>query len=571
MKIRAKMLVMTLVLSLALIFSSVFISGNIYSSSIRSRTLSNSQFAAEGMSRELKNVDASEFFKYYLENIQQIYKNNREEIEKYSFSKDISPTDKSLFFTELTADLFPPLNQLGLSYEKAWFMNNYRFMLQNLDLVAKTDNMQEVQVFYYDQETDRLVYLLDTNSEQSLSYHFPASVGTVTDEFFKNTLKDQKPSAYIVGNLCLSSAPIYSTNDELIGYIQFTRMVDDLKESQQSFVWTILLILMISTLILSLLYLLAMDRLVVRNIKKLTVSAEDFTDQLESSEELHKVRTDIVAGDEVGILSSKMELMQDKIMEYISELENKTAQEQRMRAELDLASRIQTESLPAREFNRGNIRLSALIHPAKEVGGDLYDYLMLDDDHLFFVIADVSGKGVPAALFMMRGEEMIRTKIQTRRPIGEVAREVNDSLCERNAEGLFITAFMAVLEISTGHLIYVRAGHEQPFLEHNGEISKISEEPNVVLGLFEDMDFEEGTLELVPGDRLLMYTDGLNEGINSSFEEFGYDRIKDEMAAHHQPVLDRMYESLCTFADGTDQFDDVTMLLLEVNRDENQN
>ena len=110
MKIRAKMLVMTLVLSLALIFSSVFISGNIYSSSIRSRTLSNSQFAAEGMSRELKNVDASEFFKYYLENIQQIYKNNREEIEKYSFSKDISPTDKSLFFTELTADLFPPLN-----------------------------------------------------------------------------------------------------------------------------------------------------------------------------------------------------------------------------------------------------------------------------------------------------------------------------------------------------------------------------------------------------------------------------------------------------------------------------
>ena len=244
---------------------------------------------------------------------------------------------------------------------------------------------------------------------------------------------------------------------------------------------------------------------------------------------------------------------------------------ERITAELSLATRIQANSLP-KVFppfpDRKEFDLYASMTPAKEVGGDLYDFFLIDDDHLCLVIGDVSGKGIPAALFMMVASSLIYHAAMKETSPAKVLTLVNEQICSRNPEEMFVTVWLAVLEISTGKLTATSAGHEYPALKKAGESFELFKDRHgVAVGAMDGVRYREYTIDLEPGAKIFVYTDGVAEATNSSEELFGTDRM---IAALHngengtpQDVLRAVKAGVDEFVGKAPQFDDLTMLCLE--------
>ena len=245
-----------------------------------------------------------------------------------------------------------------------------------------------------------------------------------------------------------------------------------------------------------------------------------------------------------------------------------SAEKHRIESELNVATQIQTSMLPINFPQREEVELYASMSPAREVGGDFYDFFMVDDRHLAIVMADVSGKGVPAALFMVIGKTLIKDHSNPGRDLGEVFSRVNNLLCESNSEGLFITAFEGVLDLVTGEFNYVNAGHEMPMISRGGaafEAHKIR--PGFVLAGMEDIRYRAGSLTLEPGDKLFQYTDGVTEATNASNELYGMQRLTSVLSANAklsaQELLPAVRADIDRFVGDAPQFDDITMLCLE--------
>lgn len=244
---------------------------------------------------------------------------------------------------------------------------------------------------------------------------------------------------------------------------------------------------------------------------------------------------------------------------------------QRISAELNVATNIQADMLPCifPAFpERPEFDIYASMTPAKEVGGDFYDFFMVDERHLAVVIADVSGKGVPAALFMVIGKTLIKDHTRPGVDLGEVFSEVNNLLCESNREGLFITAFEGVLDIMTGEFNFVNAGHEMPFIARSGkpyEPYKLS--PDFVLAGMEDTPYHGGSLKLACGDKIFQYTDGVTEATNAAHELYGMQRLSDVLTKNTDKspseLLPVVKADIDAFVDDAPQFDDITMLCVE--------
>ncbi len=243
-------------------------------------------------------------------------------------------------------------------------------------------------------------------------------------------------------------------------------------------------------------------------------------------------------------------------------------------SELMVASKIQENSLPSifPPFpDRPEIDIYASMTPAKEVGGDFYDFFMIDRDHLAIVIADVSGKGIPAALFMMVAKTLIKnqTMMGTIDP-GEIFEKVNDQLCEGNRAEMFVTAFLGILSLSTGTLSYCNAGHEYPALKRTDGVFEIIRERHFPpLATMEDLAYRSKELLLNPGDILFVYTDGVTEATNSHKELFGLERMLDALnkATVGVPeVIDVcVRQDIMAFVGDAEQFDDITMLSFKYN------
>ena len=241
---------------------------------------------------------------------------------------------------------------------------------------------------------------------------------------------------------------------------------------------------------------------------------------------------------------------------------------QQIESELNVATHIQTSMLPSVFPVRDEIEIFASMTPAKEVGGDFYDFFMVDERHLAIVMADVSGKGVPAALFMVIGKTLVKDHTQPDRDLGEVFSEVNELLCESNSEGLFITAFEGVLNLVTGEFNFVNAGHEMPFIAKKGcgfEAHKIR--AGFVLAGMEGMRYRAGSLTLEPGDKLFQYTDGVTEATSADKELYGIERLHKVLCenAGKPPceILPAVKADIDAFVGEAPQFDDITMLCLE--------
>jgi sigma-B regulation protein RsbU (phosphoserine phosphatase) len=210
--------------------------------------------------------------------------------------------------------------------------------------------------------------------------------------------------------------------------------------------------------------------------------------------------------------------------------------------------------------------LFGTMDPAKEVGGDLFDYLLLDDDHLMIVVGDVSGKGVPAALFMVIAKTLLETHSVQRLSPAEIFTTTNNELCKGNETGLFVTCWLGIVTLSTGELRFVNAGHPYPVLYHKGEFTFVKTKPNFVLGGMEGLKYIEHTITLEKGDRLLVYTDGVTEATNASEELFGDDRLMEAMKGTEKltapETCKAVRKSIDAFAGDAEQFDDITMLQL---------
>lgn len=282
-------------------------------------------------------------------------------------------------------------------------------------------------------------------------------------------------------------------------------------------------------------------------------------------------RTQVETNDEIGTLAVSFNNMADSLQKYIKDLTEVTAKEQRIAGELAIATNIQASMLPKNfdEINGGNneFDLYATMTPAKEVGGDFYDFFLVDDDHLALVMADVSGKGVPAALFMMISKMLIKNKAEMGGTPGEILAYANDKLCEGNDAEYFVTVWIAIIEISTGKGIAANAGHEHPAIRRaNGQWELVKYRHSPAVATMEGLSFKDHEFELNPGDSLYVYTDGVAEATDKDDEQFGTDRmlaaLNSKANATPEEILTSVKEGMDAFVGDAEQFDDITMLAL---------
>ncbi|MCD4824192.1 MAG: SpoIIE family protein phosphatase [Phycisphaerae bacterium] len=274
--------------------------------------------------------------------------------------------------------------------------------------------------------------------------------------------------------------------------------------------------------------------------------------------------------DEAGSLTESFRYMKNSLKKYIEELTKITSEKERIESELKIARRIQMGILPkiAPPFTEGKeFKIYAAMKPAREVGGDLYDFYFLDDKHLSFVIGDVSGKGVPAALFMVMAMTFIKSTAKIIKEPEEILSQVNKALMHDNASCMFVTVFFGILNIETGQIYYSNAGHNMPLVLRKGKDPEFLEsDTGCALGAFEGVTFKKGKLDLAPGEALYMYTDGVTEAMNRDNEEFSEESLKEKLRSHKDDSIKKMVEGtfrgIESFSQGTPQSDDITVLVL---------
>ena len=274
--------------------------------------------------------------------------------------------------------------------------------------------------------------------------------------------------------------------------------------------------------------------------------------------------------DELATLAQSVHRMEMDIKKHIEDLSRVTSEKERIETELGVASRIQIAMLPRVTFpDRNDFDLFATMTPAKEVGGDLYDYILVDDDHLLLVVGDVSGKGIPAALFMVVVKTLIHGYAEQKMSPSKIFETTNDLICKGNSLGYFVTCWLGVLTLSTGELRFVNAGHNPPVLIHGNETSFLATKPNFVLCGMENQKYREHVVNLVAGDCLFLYTDGVTEANNERHELFGDKRLIQLMSElpgeNPKETCKKVMERIGAFVGDTPQFDDITMLSFRYN------
>ena len=260
-----------------------------------------------------------------------------------------------------------------------------------------------------------------------------------------------------------------------------------------------------------------------------------------------------------------------KTVEYLDTVQRVTAEKERLGTELSLATQIQAAMLPhiVPAFpDRKDFDVIGSMDPAKEVGGDFYDYFLVDDDHLCLVIADVSGKGVPAALFMMASKIILQSVAMLGGSPAEILTKTNEAICSNNEAQMFVTVWVGILELSTGKLTCSSAGHEYPVIKRaDGHFELYKDKHGFVIGGMDGLRYQEYVLQIHPGDKVFVYTDGVPEATNADKELFGTERLVN--ALNEQPqsapfdILKNVRRAVDDFVQEAEQFDDLTMLCLE--------
>ncbi|MBF0487350.1 MAG: SpoIIE family protein phosphatase [Nitrospirae bacterium] len=326
-------------------------------------------------------------------------------------------------------------------------------------------------------------------------------------------------------------------------------------------------IALIGLLILSI-FIASVSASITRPLRRLATAAKDIASGNLDDCKMPPARTK----DEIGVLTNSFIYMKSALREYIRELTEATRAKEQIESELKIAHDIQMSFL-IKLFppfpDRADLDLFATIMPAKEVGGDFYDFFFIDDTHLCFLIADVSGKGVPASLFMAMTKTLLKAQTSVGLSPNKILSDVNGKLAKDNNVNMFVTIFFGILDTESGVVEFANGGHNPPLLYKKDTAELIPLEcAGIVVGIMEeDITFDKGTITMQSGDFILMYTDGVTEGINEKDEEFGEERLNHLIVENHdKPIkefIGLINEAVTQFSNGQPQFDDITLMILK--------
>lgn len=374
------------------------------------------------------------------------------------------------------------------------------------------------------------------------------------------------------GFMASAVAPVLNSQGEPVAVAWVDLSAPGIRTALMTYIGIIIACVVSIVAVAIVLFYIFIRRNVVRPISILNDATKNMVEHLETGEDFV---VDVHTGDEIRQLADSFGQMNREIKDYIKRLSAVTAEKERIGAELNVATQIQADMLPSifPAFpEREEFDIFASMTPAKEVGGDFYDFFMVGEDHLVSVIADVSGKGVPAALFMVIAKTLIKNSAERGLSPKEVLEQVNYQLCQNNKEEMFVTVWLGKLELSTGKLVCANAGHDDPIVVHeNGEITILQQRHGFVLAGMEMARYREQEFMLEPGDKLFAYTDGVSEATDALNELYGRDRILNVLngAAGYTTTetVHKMKEDVDIFVGEAPQFDDITMLCLQYQKE----
>ena len=453
----------------------------------------------------------------------------------------------------------------------------YSWLITRLDKIKRSYHIDYLYCVLTDEDFGTQFFLFsaaDAYSQRGTNYEevYPLGVTVTVAESQQTAMKNARQySAHLAyaGNYV-----DYYTYFELINgrdaFIGMTFDLTGIRKSTQTQAFRGTLNAVLYQLLLSAAYLTMTILLVLRPLKKVQKSIRLYK-QTKDSGEVVRALSGIRSGNEIGHLSEDVVALSKEIDNYVERIESITAERERIDAELSMAKQIQASMMP-RAFppfpDRTQFDLYAVMEPARSVGGDFYDFFLIDDDHLCILIADVSGKGIPAALFMMASKIILQSCAMLGKSAGEILQKTNEAICSNNEKEMFLTVWLGILEISTGKLTAANAGHEYPVLKQpGGPYEILKDRHGFVIGGLPQIRYSEYTLQLAPGSKLFVYSDGLPEAANPAQEMFGTERmlsaLNTDPATSPEETIRRVRHAVSAFVGDAEQFDDLTMLCFE--------
>ena len=443
------------------------------------------------------------------------------------------------------------------------YADNYRPVLEDL---CRTNDLEYLYIYTPDLEKDTILFDMVIYGESSQDLARTERVpGTVVPYVLTETevcawngqeTEQVEETDNQYGHVMTAYRAVYDTTGKPVALAAADVSMD---EELASF-WHRYRI-MAATIVVSFVFILAVMAVllktrVLKPAKLISTQMRQFAADRQSAIE----KIEIKGEDEFAQMANTFYQMTEEINQYIENINVLTEEKHRQEAEMNIAGKIQQGLLPEESFQNRNIRLKATMIPTRDVGGDFYDYFCLDDDLFCAVIADVSGKGISAALFMASAITVVRQYAKLGYPPSKILFHTNNTLCCNNPEQMFLTLFVGIYDNRTQKLTYANAGHNPPYLISD-RVRNLDDSKGMAIGIFEDEVYAEGEVDLKEGDTVFLYTDGVNEAVSRDREFFGLDRLERILEKKNQEqCVTSVLEGVRDFAQDTQQSDDITML-----------
>lgn len=451
------------------------------------------------------------------------------------------------------------------------YAQDYRFVLEDL---SRTNDLQYLYLYTPDFERDTITFDMviygSGSQELAKTERVPGTVvpyvltETERRAWDGQTTGDVEETDNQYGHVLTAYSAVYDTAGKAVALVAADVSLDEAIASfLQRYQIMVVTVAASFVFILAVLAVLLKAR-VLKPAKMISTQMRQFASDRQAVFE----RIEVKGGDEIAQMAETFYQMTEEIDHYIKNINALTEEKHHREAEIGIAGRIQQGLLPRADFQSGSICLRAVMIPAQEVGGDFYDYFSMDDDLFCTVIADVSGKGVTAALFMASAITVVRQYAKLGYSPSEILFRTNNTLCGSNPEQLFITLFVGIYDSRTRKFVYANAGHNPPYLILASEENTASDglqnldgTRGMAIGIFEDEAYEESTVELKDNDTVFLYTDGVNEAVSRDKEFFGLRRLEQILSRQErEQCVQSVLDGVRGFAQDTPQSDDITML-----------